>query len=200
MEKTAQRVLYIHGFNGSPAGSTARAVQSYFGAENVTAPQLDLLDYEATMAQLETLVREKHITVIVAHSFGAFYALSLKAALKQPELFTIIANPCMEPSRDIPRLDESIPARWAAAFYKREQMLYDELPEALKVRTFGMFSDGDPLFSYAHKFEQIYGAGVGEGGAKNMLQVHGEHRIGKDELARGFDAALAYYAESLREP
>ena len=39
-------VLYIHGFNGSPNGSTGSFIKQFFANDNVIAPQLDLIDFE----------------------------------------------------------------------------------------------------------------------------------------------------------
>ncbi len=183
----AYKTLYIHGFNGSPDGSTAQAARAFFGKANVVAPQLDLLDYEGTMTTLRALIQEHKIQVIFAHSFGAFYALSLR----DMHCFTVVANPCMKPSLEIPRLDRNLTPEWAKHFYECEERLYYEIPNTAKILVFGIFADGDELFSYGDFFAKKYGYKIA--GLQNSTRVHGSHRIEKAELHTGLAKAGAYY-------
>lgn len=183
----SRTVLYVHGFNGSPNGSTASAVRSFFGAENVVAPQLDLTDFGGTVAELSSAIGGRNVSLVVAHSLGAFYAL----ALGNPSVRTIVANPCMLPSEEIPRLAPELGGKWAAEAAEREREAYAGISEEARLRTFGIFADGDELFSYRDKFRSLFGAE--RGGSENSLRVRGGHRIGADELSRGFSAALAFF-------
>lgn len=181
------KALYIHGFNGSPDGSTGTFVKKFFGEENVVAPQLDLLDYRGTLSLLEKLIADNGIELIVSHSFGAFYAL----ALRKTNLKTVVANPCMIPSLEIPKLDGTIPAQWACEFKEIENKLYSEIPEEVKNPLFGIFADGDELFSYGEFFKEKFGAEVC--GRQNQIGVQGNHKIPEEEMKKGLEAALSYF-------
>lgn len=97
MEK---RIVYIHGFNGSPDGTTGTCIKSFFDDALVVAPALNLLDYDTTLSKLKNIINDNDINIIIGHSLGAFYAL----ALNTDEALTIVINPCMYPSLEIPKL------------------------------------------------------------------------------------------------
>ena len=181
------KVLYIHGFNGSPNGSTGTAVKKFFGEENVVAPQLDLVNYEETMRVLEKLLSENAVEMIVSNSFGSFYALSLR----RENLFTVIANPCVMPSLEIPKLDSSLSESWASEFKQRESVLYSEIPESIKTHVYGIFTDSDELFSYGEFFRKNFGVEIN--GVENQTGIHGPHKIPETELVKGLTSAVEFF-------
>ena len=192
-----ETVLYVHGFNGSPSGHTAQAVQNFFGAEHVSGIQLDLLDYEGTLSALAAAVKERGITLIAAHSFGAFYALSQHLPFKGADpqtvqnVRTVLINPCMHPSEEITKLDPSLSDAWKKEFEEHENRLLGYFPKLSSFRTYGIFADGDELFSYKDRFDKIYGASFG--GVHNSCMVCGAHRIPETELHKGLAAAMAFF-------
>lgn len=71
------RVLYVHGFNGSPNGTTGAFIKNFFKDVIIIAPELDLLDYDNTISKLKDIIKDNTITIVVGHSLGAFYTLAL---------------------------------------------------------------------------------------------------------------------------
>ena len=71
------RVLYVHGFNGSPNGTTGTFIKNFFKDASVIALELDLLDYDNTVSKLKDIIKYNTITIVVGHSLGAFYTLAL---------------------------------------------------------------------------------------------------------------------------
>lgn len=181
-------VLYIHGFNGSPDGSTGSFVKEYFSEEKVVAPKFELLDCEKTLAEIRQIIHVEDIRIIVAQSLGAFYALAFneEAALK------IVVNPCMSPSAEIPPLSETpIPESVVSQFRRIEEKTYSHVCGIVAQTTFGIFGDRDEFFSYLDMFKKIYGTNS-IGKTYNFLAVSGSHSLPKESLKIGIAAAMSY--------
>lgn len=189
-------VLYIHGFNGSPDGSTGTFVKEYFGEEKVIAPKFELLDCEKTLAEIRRIIRAEDIRIIVAQSLGAFYAL----AFNQEAAIKIVLNPCMFPSIAIPPLSETpIPESVISQFRRIEEETYSHVCGIVAQTTFGIFGDRDELFSYLDMFKKIYGTNS-IGKTYNFLTVSGSHSLPKESLKTGIAAAMSYAELFARNP
>ena len=181
-------VLYIHGFNGSPSGSTGTFVRKRFGKANVVAPQFDLMDHEATRAKIEELLTPGGIKIVVGHSFGGFYAL--EAA--REGIFTIAVNPCMRPSVEIPRLSETpVPEEWVAAFRGREERLCASVPEEVRRSTFAVFGKEDELFSYKDLWLETFSTDSVRG-HRDWIKVPGGHRLPNRSMKTGLLRATQF--------
>lgn len=77
--------------------------------------------------------------IVVASSFGCFYALHLQSVPK------IIINPCLYPSVQIPKPTKT-PANFVDEFSMLEKNLYSNLDESIRKIVFAIFGDSDELF------------------------------------------------------
>ena len=183
-------VLYIHGFNGSPSGSTGTFVRKRFGKANVVAPQFDLMDHDGTRAKIEELLAPGEIKIVVGHSFGGFYAL--EAA--REGLFTVVVNPCMRPSAEIPRLSETpVPEEWVAAFREREERLCARVGEEVRRNTFAVFGKEDELFSYKDLWLETFSTDSVRG-HRDWIMVPGGHRLPNRSMKTGMLRAMQFMA------
>ena len=183
-------VLYIHGFNGSPSGSTGTFVRKRFGKANVVAPQFDLMDHDGTRAKIEELLAPGEIKIVVGHSFGGFYAL--KAA--REGLFTVVVNPCIRPSAEIPRLSETpVPEEWVAAFREREERLCARVGEEVRRNTFAVFGKEDELFSYKDLWLGTFSTDSVRG-HRDWIMVPGGHRLPNRSMKTGMLRAAQFMA------
>ena len=183
-------VLYIHGFNGSPSGSTGTFVRKRFGKANVVAPQFDLMDHDGTRAKIEELLAAGEIKIVVGHSFGGFYALEVA----REGLFTVVVNPCMRPSAEIPRLsDTPVPEEWAATFRKREERLYARVGEEVRRNTFAVFGKEDELFSYKDLWLRTFSTDSVRG-HRDWIMVPGGHRLPNRSMKTGLLRATQFLA------
>lgn len=183
-------VLYIHGFNGSPSGSTGTFVRKRFGKANVVAPQFDLMDHDGTRAKIEELLAPGEIKIVVGHSFGGFYAL--EAA--REGIFTVVVNPCMRPSAEIPRLsDTPVPEEWVAAFREREERLYARVGEEVRRNTFAVFGKEDELFSYKDLWLETFSTDSVRG-HRDWIMVPGGHRLPNRSMKTGMLRAMQFMA------
>ena len=184
------KVLYIHGFNGSPSGSTGTFVRKRFGKANVVAPQFDLMDHEATRAKIEEILRSDGIEIVFGHSFGGFYALEVA----REGIFTIAINPCMRPSAEIPRLsEEPVPEEWVAAFREREERLYASIGEEVRRSTFAVFGKEDELFSYKDLWLRTFSTDSVRG-HRDWIMVPGGHRLPNRSMKTGMLRAMQFMA------
>lgn len=188
------KVLYIHGFDGSPTGSTAKIIKKYYSkpGDEFFAESFDLLDFSGTMTKIKSILNGKHIDTIVAHSFGAFYAL----ALNQEECAKIVINPCMLPSVHIPILFEQnrgypMDEELTDLLDGIEEDTYEDVNRIAAQSTFGIFAKSDELFSFKDMFKVLYGSTAS--GLVNYCSVDGNHRIDEDELFKALDTAESYF-------
>ena len=181
-----ERVVYIHGFNGSPNGTTGTFIKSFFDDARVIAPELDLLQYDNTVSKLQGSIKDGGITIVVGHSLGAFYTL----ALHTDAVFKIVINPCLYPSVEIPKLCP-LAGEWIEKIRTKEKMVYTHITGRIRQTTFAIFSDNDELFSYKTIFDEMYGAS-GIKSTKNSITVAGTHHIPPQSLEIGLAAAMEY--------
>ena len=170
MEKTA---LFIHGYHSdseSTTGGYVGEVLREFGYE-VIHPTFDLLDFDASIAQMKQIVKEKNVTLVASHSLGGFYGYVLPLDL--PKIFV---NPCLKPEIEIPKLvfegeifPEEIKSVWVNA---REQA---KKKQSDKNILYGIFAKNDELFSYADYAKTELGFGC-------IQMIEGGHKPPKDEL------------------
>ena len=180
------RIFYIHGFNGSPNGTTGTFIKNFFKDASVIAPELDLLDYDNTVSKLKDIIKDNTITIVVGHSLGAFYTL----ALNTDEAFKIVINPCLYPSIEIPKLCP-LADEWIEKISTAEKILYTHITGLIRQTTFAIFSDNDELFSYKTVFDEIYGATCIKN-TRNSIAVEGTHHISSQSLEIGLAAAMEY--------
>ncbi|QKF63975.1 hypothetical protein [Campylobacter corcagiensis] len=117
--------------------------------------------------------------MVVASSFGCFYALHLENVPK------ILINPCLHPSVEIPKLTKT-KANFASEFSKIEKKLYSK--EKMIKDVFGIFGNSDELFSYLDEFKSNFSFKD-----LNYAVVNGKHKISKGELEKGFIKARDYF-------
>ncbi len=182
------KVLYIHGFNGSPNGTTGSFVKSFFSDDIVVASNFDLLDYEGTLSKIKKIIDDNDINIIVSHSFGSFYTI----ALNDDETFKILINPCMFPSIEIPPLSNPpLDTEWIEEFQKKETEIYSQVNGLVSQTTFAIFGNNDELFSYYETFNEYYGTSSLQN-KKNSIVLPGTHRLSNNSLERGLACAIDY--------
>lgn len=175
-ESKKKKALYIHGLGSDKNSSTFNVLKSSFPEFDWYTDTFSLVDPDKTMKQINTIL-SKGIQIVVASSFGAFYALMI-----QDSLAKIVVNPCMKPSIEIPKLDTEIDTD---KFKKLEEDLYSNVDGEMRMCTYGVFGNRDELFNYQHLFAKVYG--------KDMIKVSGGHRLDGNVLASAVHQALSYF-------
>lgn len=93
------KVLYVHGFNGSPEGSSYRMLKNHLPeGYDLIGMDYNQDDCEIALNQIRELVQKDKIDVIVGCSLGGFLTLLVSGVERY------VINPCYHPSMELPRL------------------------------------------------------------------------------------------------
>lgn len=168
--------VFVHGFNGSHNSSTGKAVQEYLSHFNIDVilDDFNLLSPTETLKKIDELVSENNAVMLIGISLGAFYTLAYYSMPK------IVINPCMFPSKEIPKLDNSIDENIVSEWKSLESKMYDIIDWEDRKYTVGLFADNDELFSYKDFFKETYG---------QTVSIPGGHHTGKNVYC-GLDIAI----------
>lgn len=102
MTSSRPLILYIHGFNSSPASAKAQDFIDYCNRHTDYAVAVPALshDPEQALAQLETLIREagERIHVLVGSSLGGYYATWLA---EKYGCRAVLVNPAVSPAKTL---------------------------------------------------------------------------------------------------
>ncbi len=93
----AKKLLYLHGFNSSPASEKAQQVSRYFRSNqsfDVHVPELPLEPLAAIEAMTKLLEGDSAFKGIIGSSLGGYYSLNLHAKFKLP---VVLINPAAKP-------------------------------------------------------------------------------------------------------
>ncbi|MCI6642256.1 MULTISPECIES: YqiA/YcfP family alpha/beta fold hydrolase [Campylobacter] len=184
----SKRVLIIHGFNSSGNGTTAtnlKSVLNSFGITKIIAQSFNLLNYNETISKINEL--SKNVDIIIGHSLGGYYAMSLE----RPENFKILINPCIDPLTINTTLK---PLNSLKSFNPLNAL---NTLNTLKVfnsqLTFGIFAKSDELFDFYDYFKEKFSSIFY--GVLNYTRIPGTHKPDKDALERGLIKAFNYYSK-----
>lgn len=94
------KILNLHGLYGSSNNTNYKTLANYYNGREgieIVSPQLDLTDnpYSILVSLNDTY------DLVVGNSFGGFFAYIIGSRLK---VNTLLTNPCIPPSRYIPKL------------------------------------------------------------------------------------------------
>lgn len=181
----SKRVLIVHGLNSSGNGTTASNIKSVlndFGITRIIAPDFNLLNYDETISKINEL--SKNVDIIIGHSLGGYYAMSLE----RPENFKILINPCIDPLTINTTLKSLKPLK---SFNPLKFL--NSLKVFNRQLTFGIFAKSDELFDFYDYFKEKFSSIFY--GVPNYARIPGTHRPDKDALERGLIKAFNYYSK-----
>ena len=137
------RVLYVHGYNGNPYGS------SYQFLKEACADDYELftIDYDPTkpleaIENIKNFVDENTIDYIIGASLGGFLTLQI------PFVPRIVVNPCWDPAVELPLVGYSGPTD------EYKQILHDfetNFDKCDRMWCVGCFADADELLGTRYK-------------------------------------------------
>ena len=150
-----KNVLFIYGYGGSPQSRFCTLIREALpkGEYNVLCPQYPQEDCNRANDFLLKYIDENNIDLVIGTSLGGFIALILDTRVP-----TIVLNPCMVPSVELPKLeprpdhpDDVRPSAEMIATYKPfEPSAFNK--EAIKRRLIvGMFAENDELLGMKYK-------------------------------------------------
>lgn len=86
-------ILYLHGFASCGDSTKTRLLKTYFGEENVIAPDLPV-DPEEAIRLIKRLIFEHNVDLLIGSSLGGFYATYFAELYG---LKTVLINPSTQP-------------------------------------------------------------------------------------------------------
>ena len=177
------RILYVHGYNGDPYGSSFSHLKKAAGASH----ELYSVDYKAEdpRAAIE-LIRQAamfhEIDVIIGASLGGFLAMHIFGFSR------IIVNPCWDPANELPHVG-----------YTGDTALYSTLLEQFKENT--DFEEKNLCSVCIAPHDEHLGEryrDILENHFHNVYEISGGHRIcevSADEIINNF---LPIHEENVR--
>ena len=87
------KILYRHGFESCGEGNKSLLLKSYFGADNVIAPDLPPSPIDA-IALIEEILESTQIDCLIGSSLGGYYATILAEKYRMK---AILLNPSTQP-------------------------------------------------------------------------------------------------------
>ena len=95
-----KKLLYIHGYNGSPEGSSCRLFRKNMPQDKWHVIGMDYTQEDCAIAlqQIRETIDREGIDLVVGSSLGGFLAL-LTTGIQR-----IVINPCYSPSVELPKL------------------------------------------------------------------------------------------------
>lgn len=87
------KILYLHGFASCGKGNKSLTLQSYFGADNVTALDLPPSPKDA-IQEIEEILRTSSFELLIGSSLGGFYATFLA---EKYQIKAVLINPSTQP-------------------------------------------------------------------------------------------------------
>lgn len=146
-----KKLLYIHGYNGSPEGSSCQLFRKYMPQDRWQVIGMDYNQEDCAVAlrQIRETIEREQIDLVVGSSLGGFLTL-LTTGIKR-----IVINPCYSPSVELPKLGphNGLPApseEMVATYAALEPQLKTFTDEERNLIT-GYFADNDELMGDQYK-------------------------------------------------
>ena len=89
-------ILYIHGYNGSPFGSSYHHLKLYAAGHNLHSIDYNPEQPELAIQSIKQYVADNQIDLIVGASLGGFLAMHIFGIPR------IVVNPCWNPAVELP--------------------------------------------------------------------------------------------------
>lgn len=176
-----KNILYIHGLNSDKNSRTGNTIKQYLQDKaNVYLETFDLIHPKKCMDQINAILKNFKIDMIIASSFGAFYALCI-----QDSVAKVVINPCMNPVYEIPKLTQKLKEKQIDELANLKMNI--PIDREQRIGTFGVFGDKDELFSYKKQFDKIYG---------DSCWVHGDHHLSNNTIYIALEKALNYFHDT----
>ena len=91
-------ILYIHGYNGSPFGSSYHHLKLYAAGHNLHSIDYNPEQPELAIQSIKQYVADNQIDLIIGASLGGFLAMHIIGITR------IVVNPCWNPAIELPKI------------------------------------------------------------------------------------------------
>ena len=164
------RVLYVHGYNGSPTGNSYTLFNNML---DKCKYELHTIDYnheepEGAVASIRKYVKEHKIDLVIGSSLGGFLTLHLYGVMR------IVINPCWDPAVELPLIGYTGPTEVYESLLRR---LIDTTDEEEAELCCGCFAPADELLGekYRETFSRYY---------RRIYDIPGGHRVSREAVEK----------------
>ncbi len=171
MKPSKLRIVCVHGYKGKAENLTYRKVKKLFPKDELIAETYDLADSESVLMRIGELKPD----ILIGNSLGGFYVMACCLNCKK-----IVINPCLVPSVEIPKLDETVPSDAVRKWKDIEKRVMITGYE----NVFGIFASDDELFRFKKVFDVLCGD------EEHSILVKGTHILKDPGLSDGIKHAL----------
>lgn len=149
-----RKLLYIHGYNGSPEGSSCRLFRKHMPADEWEVIGMDYNQDDCAVAlkQIRETIERECIDLVVGSSLGGFLTLLTT------DIQRIVINPCYSPSVELPKLGPQnglpAPSRELVATYEAYEPQLKQLDDDDKRLITAYFAEDDELLG--ETYQDVY--------------------------------------------
>ena len=138
-----QKILYIHGYNGSPYGSSYQHLKAACGG----VYELHSIDYDPTQPRtaieaIRDYITAHQINIVIGASLGGFLTIYLSGVSR------MVVNPCWNPALELPKVGYTGPTEEYEEILANFPMFHDY--EECHLCS-GCFADDDKLLGTQYK-------------------------------------------------
>lgn len=170
-----KKLLYIHGYNGSPCGHSCQLFRRYMPKDEWTVIGMDYNQDDCAMAlqQIRETIEKENIDLVAGSSLGGFLTL-LTTGIER-----IVINPCYSPSAELPKLgpQNGLPApspEMVATYAAFEPQLKTFCDEERNLVT-GYFAEEDELLG--DRYEDVFVEDV-----RGFYGIPGGHHVTEEAV------------------
>lgn len=170
-----RKLLYIHGYNGSPEGSSCRLFRKHMPQDEWQVIGMDYTQDDCAVAlrEIRETIEREDIDLVVGSSLGGFLTL-LTTGIER-----IVINPCYSPSVELPKLGphNGLPApskEMIATYAAFEPQLKTFTHEERKLVT-GYFAEEDELLEDRYQDEFIKDI-------RGFYEIPGGHHVSEEAV------------------
>lgn len=165
-----KKLLYIHGYNGSPEGSSCRLFRKHMPKDEwqVIGMDYDQEDCAVALRQIRETIEIEHIDLVVGSSLGGFLTL-LTTGINR-----IVINPCYSPSVELPKLGPHnglpAPSPEMVATYAAFEPQLKQLSSEDRYLITAYFAEKDELLG--DTYQSVYNEDIG-----GFYEIPGGHHV-----------------------
>lgn len=165
-----KKLLYIHGYNGSPEGSSCQLFRKYMPQDEWQVIGMDYTqdDCDVALREIRETIEREGIDLVVGSSLGGFLTL-LTTGIER-----IVINPCYSPSIELPKLGPHnglpAPSKEMIATYEAFEPQLKTFGDEERFLITGYFAEDDELLD--DRYQDVF-----EEDVRGFYDIPGGHHV-----------------------
>lgn len=170
-----KKLLYIHGYNGSPEGSSCQLFRKYMPQDEWQVIGMDYTQEDCAVAlrEIRETIEREGIDLVVGSSLGGFLTL-LTTGIER-----IVINPCYSPSAELPKLGPHnglpAPSKEMVATYTAFEPQLKTFSDEERLLITGYFAEDDELLE--DRYQDVF-----EEDVRGFYDIPGGHHVSEEAV------------------